>query len=312
MTEPTVVMLLSDKRSGSTLFQREMAKHPLVQTVDYSPHTYLETHHWLKGAVLLGMAPQTFAGGRVYPGYGSVANARTYTVDCLKGNLPDYQVPEADEELIFSGWEALCQRFAKPVFFEKSPQYLANWASLSLILRWREQTHFRVKFIGLTRNPLSVQYSASQLFQTEPEKRQYGWLEIQKNLLAFSAMVPPTDFLAVKYEDLVRAPQETFQHICEFLALPPHTGMGGAAHLESLEKWRQDPDFRLQLDPAIVQLARHFNYSPEELFNPPKPEPSWVEIQKKRWRAWRHRQVSKVYDRVIKPFRLRTNQNNGE
>jgi hypothetical protein len=59
---PTVIILLSDKRSGSTMFQNEICKHPDIQTVIYSPHTYLETHHWLKGAVLLGKSD--------YSGYG--------------------------------------------------------------------------------------------------------------------------------------------------------------------------------------------------------------------------------------------------
>jgi len=37
---PTVVILLSDKRSGSTMFQEELCKHPDVRHVDYTPHTY--------------------------------------------------------------------------------------------------------------------------------------------------------------------------------------------------------------------------------------------------------------------------------
>ena len=103
MNQRTVVILLSDKRSGSTMIQRELCKHPDIQTVAYSPHTYFETHHWLKGAVLLGRAPETFAGHKVYAGYGSRANARTYLIDCVKTNVPEFQVPEDDRRLVFAG-----------------------------------------------------------------------------------------------------------------------------------------------------------------------------------------------------------------
>jgi len=92
----SVVILLSDKRSGSTMLQEELCKHPDIQHVAYSPHTYFETHHWLKAAVLLGMPPQTFYGHRVYRGYGSKKNARTYLIDCVKRNVPDFSVPADD------------------------------------------------------------------------------------------------------------------------------------------------------------------------------------------------------------------------
>ena len=113
----TVVILLSDKRSGSTMFQRELCRHPAIQTVTYSPHTYLETHHWLKGAVMLNLDPSLFCGNKVYEGYGSKANARIYTEDLICRNVPDFEIPKNDRELIFQGWEALCEKFAQPVFF---------------------------------------------------------------------------------------------------------------------------------------------------------------------------------------------------
>ena len=61
----TVVILLSDKRSGSTMLQDELCKHSDIQHVAYSPPTYFETHHWLKAAVLLGMPAKTYYGHRV-------------------------------------------------------------------------------------------------------------------------------------------------------------------------------------------------------------------------------------------------------
>lgn len=304
MTRKTVVILLSDKRSGSTMFRRELCKHPEIRTVDYSPHTYLETHHWLKGAVLLGMAPETFAGGRTYAGYGSRENARTYLIDCIRQNVPEFRAPEDDRALVFEGWEALCYKFAQPVFFEKSPQLLAQWAGLSLLLEWIERTDLNVKIIGLTRNPLSVQYSAFQLFHTDPEKRQYGWLETQKNMLAFQSMVPEDAFLHIRYEEVVEDPEATFASVCEFIGVPEWPGMGRATHSESLTKWKDDPYFTLRLDHSVKQMARRFGYSEEDLGNPTKPEPPLSYRLKKRIEGIVKLAVARFRYRFVKPTLL--------
>jgi len=283
MSNQTVVILLSDKRSGSTMFQRELCKHPDIQTVAYSPHTYLETHHWLKGAVLLGVAPAAFAGGMVYPGYCSSENARAYLIDCIKRNVPEFQIPKDDRALVFDGWDALCDKFAQPVFFEKSPQLLAQWAGLSLLLEWIQQTRFKVKIIGLIRNPLSVQYSAFQLFHTDPAQRQYGWLEAQKNMLAFRSLLPPGDFFHVRYEAIIEQPNATFAAVCEFIGVAKFPEIGASVHSESLTKWKDDPYFTLRLDRTIKQIASAFGYREEDLENPIKPEPPLSYHLKKQW-----------------------------
>jgi hypothetical protein len=303
--QKTVCILLSDKRSGSTLFQREMVKHPQVQTVQYCPHTYLETHHWLKGAVITGASAEGFSGKKVYQGYGSIENAKAYTVDTLRGNLPDFKIPKDNKELIFKGWDALCEKYAQPVFFEKSPQHIAHWAALSLLWEWAQQTQFTVKFVGLTRNPLSVQYSAFKLFYTDPQRRQYGWLENQKNLLAFKALVPARNFLSVKYEEMIENPQELFQRVFTFLGLPRHPQSGSGAHQKSLDKWRQDQTFTLQLDPMVAQMAAAFGYTAAELYNPPKPEPSAAYKAKKRARAKYNLFKTRLRDRVVVPLKMR-------
>lgn len=304
MSSKTVVILLSDKRSGSTMFQRELCKHPQIQSVAYSPHTYLETHHWLKGAVLLGMTPETFAGGVVYPGYGSPANARTYLIDCVKRNVPEFQIPKNDRALVFEGWEALCDRFAQPVFFEKSPQLLSQWAALSLMLEWMGQTRFKVKIIGLTRNPLSVQYSAFQLFHTDPVKRQYAWLESQKNMLAFRSLLQPGDFLHVRYEDIIEGPKKAFARVYEFIGVGKSPEIGADVHSESLTKWKDDPYFTLRLDPVVKQMAIGFGYRDNDLENPVKPKPPLSYRFRKGWERVSKLSLAHLKDRVAKPVLL--------
>lgn len=264
----TVVILLSDKRSGSTMLQNALCAHPKVQTVEYSPHTYLETQHWLKAAVLLGVHPSLFSNGKTYKNYGSRKNARIYLESELKGNLPEYVIPKDDKRLVFDGWEALCDRYAQPVFFEKSPQYLAHWAALSLLLEWMQQTKkYRVKIIGLVRNPLAVQYSAFNLFRSLPKKRQYSWLNSHKNLLAFKSLLREEQFHLIRYEDIVDDSEVILKSICDFVGIKYYPSMALKIHGNSKIKWQNDPYFTLILDPAVLEIAKSFGYAANVLEN---------------------------------------------
>jgi hypothetical protein len=264
----TVVILLSDKRSGSTMFQDALCTHPKVQTVEYSPHTYLETHHWLKAAVLLSVHPSLFSSGKTYKNYGSRKNARIYLESELKGNLLDYEIPKDDKQLVFEGWEALCDQFAKPIFFEKSPQHLAHWAALSLLFEWVQQTKkYKVKIIGLVRNPMAVQYSAFKLFRTLPNKRQYDWLHIHKNLLAFKSLLREEQFQLIRYEDIVDDTETTLKSICDFIGIKYDSSMALKIHGNSKTKWNNDPYFTLNLDSAVTQMAHRFGYIANVLDN---------------------------------------------
>ena len=74
----TVVILLSDKRSGSTLFERELCKHSEIAHVRFTPHTYNETHYWVKAACMLPTAKEGFSGDSRPDSYGSAMSARMY------------------------------------------------------------------------------------------------------------------------------------------------------------------------------------------------------------------------------------------
>lgn len=304
----TVVVLLSDKRSGSTIFQKEFCGHPDVKHVRFSSHTYFETHHWLKAAVMLGRPSQLFSGGRSYEGYGSRKNARAYMIDTLRQNVAGIDDQVSDSELIYDGWEKLCEEFAAPVFFEKSPQLLANWAGLSLFLNWIETTSFNVKVVGLVRNPLSVQYSAQELFSTNAELRQIEWANAQRNLMTLSAWLPASQFKLLKYEDIVARPKSVFGDVCNFVGISPHDNMGSSVHVESLEKWKRDVQFTLQLDPSVVQISKKLGYTDLDLENPNKPT-------KASRRASSHSKLDKIQkfsvrkaDRLLRPLYLRLRQ----
>jgi len=286
------------------MFQKELCKHPLINHVDYSPHTYFETHHWLKAACLLELPHNLFSGHQRYPGYGSNSGARQYMIDCIQGNVPEFAVPADEQALVFEGWDALCRRFARPVFFEKSPQYLAQWAALTLMLRWIQNTHYQVRIIGLVRNPMSVLYSAHERFFTSPESRQFGWADIYRNLLSFKEMVGKDKFYLVRYEDLIAKPKKMFQEVCSFIGVDYDDKVGVDVHSSSLNKWSNDLTFAIQLHDSVKQMAKHFGYTDEEMYNPPKPGMSLSQKAKKHVIGTYKLTRAKLVDRIIKPLLL--------
>lgn len=283
------------------MFERELCKHELIRHVHYCPHTYNETHHWLKGSVLLHDDERLFAGNQVYQGYGLRTSARTYLVDGISGNVSNFEVSKDDRDLVFQGWDALCDKFAQPVFFEKSPHHLAHWGALSLMLEWAEQTDCDVKFIGLIRNPLGVMYSAQQLFGTNPQKRQFCWLEIQKNLLAFRQLLKPEQYYEVRYEDLTQDAVYEFAKVCEFIGVDKDGVVGEGVHGNSLSKARGDLAFGLQLDDTVKRMAMLFGYSEDDLANTDfDPLLCKKNIGPSSLKQWKQR----VKNRYIKPLFL--------
>ena len=305
LSKPTVVILLSDKRSGSTIFQKEFCRHRDVRTVDYSSHTYLETHHWLKGAVMLQRPPRLYSAGQVYAGYGGARNARTYMIDTLRGNLPEFDTDRDDRALIFDGWEALCTEFSKPVFFEKSPQILSNWAALSLLLEWKAQTAFDVRLVGLIRNPLAVQHSSEKLFGSPPDVRQFGWQQTYCNLLTLKSMLPEDQLRIWRHEDILAEPKAQFAEICRFVGLDPDPEMGATVTSRTQDRWRADPDYRLRLDPVVRQIAAAFGYGDDDLHNPNAGDAPHYSRGQGRPKRPLTRLKDNLRNRVLRPLKLR-------
>lgn len=303
--KPTVAVLLSDKRSGSTMFENELCKHPDINHVVYTPHSYFETHHWLKAACILGAPKQLFYGKRVYSGYGSRKGARQYMIDCILGNIHGFEIPDDDEKLVFEGWNALCRKYAMPVFFEKSPQHPHHWAALDLMMQWAETDEFDVRFIGLVRNPMAVMYSALELFFTDPEQRQFGWAHCYRNILAVKAMVGKDRFYCIRYEDLISQPKQAFGEVCDFIGVGRYDALGDNVHQNSVTKWKEDPMYTLQLHDSVVRVAMHFGYTEEDLYNPPK---TGLTTNERFFRYIRGRLThakSIFFDRLIKPVMLK-------
>ena len=300
--KPMVVILLSDKRSGSTMFENEICGHSDINHVKYTPHSYNETHYWLMSASLLKMPKQLFSGHFFPQNYGSRSTTRRYIIDCIRRNVPEFAIPRSDEELVFEGWEALCRKFAKPIFFEKSPQHPHHWAALELMMRWQRKTEFAVRYIGLVRNPMAVMYSACELFLTDPEERQFGWASCYRNILAMREMVGRDAFHMVRYEDLIARPKETFGKVFDYLMLEQCTSVGEKVHAKSLDKWRDDPYFAFRLDESVSRLAEYFGYGAEDVSNPGKAGLPAATKMRKHFALSLARTRNRIYDHFVKPI----------
>ena len=95
----------------------------------------------------------------------------------------------------------MCRQFG-PVFVEKSPHHLHQWAALDLLLeavRLLPETDFR--FVGLVRSPMDVLYSMWRRWRTDPEYFQHHWRLAYENLLRFKQHADG-QLLMVRYEDL--------------------------------------------------------------------------------------------------------------
>lgn len=209
--------------------------------------------------------------------YGSRKAAKDLLIDLVQTNVPGFSVPESDEALIFSGWDALCGRYAQPIFFEKSPHHPHHPAALKLLLDWIYSTDYQVKVIGLVRNPMAVMYSALKLFNTNPTKRQFSWLSANQNILQIGEKLGSQKFTLVRYEDMVGAPQSFFTSICKFIEVECQEIIGRSVHDRSMKKWIEDSKYTLQIDPVVFEFAKNLGYEDEELVNPPKLKPGVLE-----------------------------------
>jgi hypothetical protein len=129
------------------------------------------------------------------------------------------------------------------------------------MLEWANKTTCAVKFIGLVRHPLAVLYSAQQLFHSKPQDRQYPWLEANQNILLMSHFVERDHFMMIRYEDIVANAHDVFGDVFRFIGIDQDPTVGISARQSSVEGWKRDPQFSVDLAPSVIRLANYYGYS---------------------------------------------------
>jgi Sulfotransferase family len=263
---PICVLILSTKSAGSSALQELLCRHAGAKHVDSTHHGQNETLYWTKAASILGRKQVKIPESEVpIPPRKAFEDIKRL----LAANVPEFALPSDMNELIFQGWGQLCHRFG-PIFIEKSPHHLHQWAALDLLLEAaRRLPDVDFYFVGLIRNPMDVLYSMWRRWRTDPTAYQHHWRLAYENLRRFEREIGDR-LLVLRYEDLA-AHGDATRRLIEFLGGRPTPDAERFMHGQSLQLWRKDRWFGFQLDPQVERLAHSFGYSRHDLLNPPYP-----------------------------------------
>lgn len=265
-TKAKCITILSTKSSGSSALQYLLADTLNAQHVTKSRHGRHETLYWTKAASILGLPQINMKNSEVPIGQ---AQARDELRQLLRDNLGMSSPLSNDDELIFNGFRLLCEKYG-PLFIEKSPHHLHQWAALELLLSGIKRfPEINFLFIGLIRNPMDTLYSMWQRWRNDPELHQAEWVLAYKNLQKYSVLVKEKLFV-VRYEDMVGDVQYLKQ-LADFVGVEVDSHrFKGYLHRKSLKKWLDDDLYGFQLNDEVVSCAMNFGYQRKDMVNRPK------------------------------------------
>ncbi|MGF1541128.1 MAG: alpha/beta fold hydrolase [Pleurocapsa sp.] len=284
---PPAVFILSSPRSGSTLLRVMLAGHPAL----YSPPELhlLPFNTMTEREAELGISQLGEGLKRAFMSLKDIdaAESQKLVDNLIKENL---SIPEV--------YQLLQQLAGDRTLIDKSPTYANQRETIN-----KAETIFNnAKYIHLVRHPYSVIESFARMRMdkligsedTNPYKLAESiWRESNQNILNFSREIDPERYYLVKYEELVRQPQEVMQGICNFLditfnpaVLTPYQGdrMTDGVHHNSMSLG--DPNFsgRNSIETQLAetwreiklphvlgsytqQIARNLNYQLTEAVN---------------------------------------------
>ena len=260
------IIILSEKSSGSSACQNLLAKFADARHIGKTRHFENETLYWTKAASILGKPQIKMVDSEVPLEAGK---ARDELITLLRDNLGDYVPPQDDTELIFQGWQSLCQQYS-PIFIEKSPHHLCQWSALELIVdHIREAKDVDFLIIGLIRNPMDTIYSQWKRWKSPPQKVEEQWRIAYRNLIRLQG-VGGISLMIVRYEDIVSSLGH-MDRAFEFCGVRPTADDEGYLHGKSLSKWKSDRLFGHTLSDETIELAKQYGYRRDEIQNVPHP-----------------------------------------
>lgn len=256
------VIILSCKSSGSTALLNFLTKIKGVNTIKWTRHYENETLYWTKAASVLGLKQTAMLDSEVpIPKDNAIEELKCF----LDRNLDVYSPPKDNTELIFDGWKKLCQQYG-PVFVEKSPHHLHQWAALELLIDCiNRYPEIDFKIIGLVRNPQAMLYSSWKRWKSIPEKNQFEWYTAQDNLLKLRDILK-NNLLIIRYEDMV-SDSNVQEKILRFVDLKGNQDSKGYLHKRSISKWNKDPLYGFQIHSDVVKLAEQYGYDIDVMKN---------------------------------------------
>lgn len=239
-----MIFLLSSPRAGSTLLRVMLQGHPALFA---PPELHLLNFQ--------GMREREQALGSGYLGEGlqrAVMELRDLDAGASKAVVEDWAARDLDVQEVYASLQDLA---GDRILVDKTPSYALDLQALERA----EQLFDRPRYVALVRHPYSVIESFVRMRMDRlvgmPDGDPYAlaervWTTTGRNVLAFFEGIDADRHHLLRYEDLVRNPEETMARLCEFLQIPwdpalttPYEGkrMTDGVHPHSLPI--SDPNF---------------------------------------------------------------------
>ncbi|MAE35883.1 MULTISPECIES: sulfotransferase [Thalassolituus] len=252
------IILLSEKSSGSSIVQKFVTKYTHAKLLPNTRHYENETLYWTKAASLLGLEQHDMVDSEVPL---SREYGKSELIKLLRDNLPGYNPPEDEKELVHNGWSMLCKQYT-PVLFEKSPHHLCQKAALDLICEQIERDKDNeYLIIGLIRNPMDTIYSQYDRWCSPPALVESQWLKAYTNLLELKKKLG-NQMITVRYEDIA-ADNSTIQPIIKFCQDDIQIKYAQDIDNKSMSRWRNSKTYYHILSDETIQLASILGYDEE-------------------------------------------------
>jgi len=227
LMEYKMIFLVGPPRSGTTMLERMLSSHSLIQGGP-EPHLLTPLAHlgvWAK----VDKAP-----------YDHIlsAEAQKLFVQQLPNKENDYwSACRAYCDVLYGQY--LKAKGEKKICLDKTPAY-------SLVLPFITKVYPDAKYIILTRHPLATFSSfANSFFDGDYKVAQAHNPILNRYIPAIADFLrkKEVDFIHVRYEELVKKPEEWFDKICTFLEIPfePDAIEYGKSDDETRDKGLGDP-----------------------------------------------------------------------
>lgn len=255
-----MLFVIGAPRSGTTMLEHMLAAHSMVQGGP-EPHLLTPLAHlgpWAK----VDKAPYDHV---------LAAESQRLFIDQLPNGEQDYwDACRAYCDTLYGRF--LTAKGSKPICMDKTPAY-------ALVLPFMARVFPDAKYVVITRHPVAMFSSfANSFFDGDYQTaHQYNPI-VERYVPAIAAFLRQTEtpFIHVRYEDLVKAPEEWFEKICAHIGIPYEpdaieygrhgedagrpAGLGDPIGVKqhsrpqtgSIKKWVQE----LASDPAKLSLMR--------------------------------------------------------
>nr|AFU81769.1 styrene syntase [Styrene synthase expression construct pBbA2c-ss1] len=241
---PGIIFILSSPRSGSTLLRVMLAGHSSLFS---PPELHLLPFNTMKERQ--EQLNLSYLGEGLQKTFMEVKNLDATASQALIKDL------ESQNLSIQQVYGMLQENIAPRLLVDKSPTY----AMEPTILERGEALFANSKYIYLVRHPYSVIESFVRMRMQKlvglGEENPYRvaeqvWAKSNQNILNFLSQLEPERQHQIRYEDLVKKPQQVLSQLCDFLNVPfepellqPYQGdrMTGGVHQKSLSI--SDPNF---------------------------------------------------------------------